>query len=175
MLPTKRTLQRLIINFKISSGLYDFVFDALQKKICTFAVPTDKYCILCIDEASLKANLFYNISKAKVIGFEDTGNGKSFSPACNVAVLMIRGMCKSWKQPVGYYFLHSTFPADQLKNVITEAINKLQRIGLKVIALVTDMGSNFTLMAKLLNVTTNSPYFIINNEQIAYFLILRIY
>ncbi|EZA62951.1 THAP domain-containing protein, partial [Ooceraea biroi] len=142
-LPTKRTLQRMIIS-------------------------SDIYCILCIDEASLKASLFYNISRDEVIGFEDVGNGKSFSPSCNVAVLMIRGMCRSWKQPLGYYFLHSTFPADQLKLIITEAISKLQGIGLKVVALITDMGSNFIQTAKLLKVT-ESPYFIINNKHIAYF------
>lgn len=59
-------------------------------------------------------------------------------------------MCRSWKQPISYFLLHSTFPADQLKNIITETIIKLQGIGLKVVALTTDMGSNFIQMAKLL-------------------------
>ncbi|XP_077270921.1 uncharacterized protein LOC143902085 isoform X2 [Temnothorax americanus] len=36
--------------------------------------PLEKYCILCIDEASIKANLYYNISQDEVIGFEDLGD-----------------------------------------------------------------------------------------------------
>lgn len=164
----------MITNFRIIPGMHDFLFDALRNKISIFEVSSDKYCILCTDEASLKTSLFYNI-KDEVIEFEDVGNNKSFSPACNVAVLMTRSLCRSWKQSLGYYFLHSTFPSDRIKNVITETIIKLQGIGLKVIALITDMSSNFIQMAKLFKVTTNSPYFIINNEQIAFFLIPHMY
>lgn len=36
----------------------------------------ERYCILCIDEMSLKSYLFYNVLQDEIIGFEDTGNEK---------------------------------------------------------------------------------------------------
>lgn len=90
-------------------------------------------------------------------------------PACNVAVLMLKGMCNNWKQPLAYFLLHSTFPATKLTSVIIQSIKKLQEIDCKIIAFVTDMGGNFMQMAKALGVTESSPFFIVNEQQIAYF------
>lgn len=167
-LPSTRSLRRMTQNFKILPGLQNNVFDILKSKISTFETSLSKYCILCMDEASLKANLFYNISQDMVYGFEDCGEGKSILPACNVAVLMVRGVCLNWKQPIGYFFLNSTFPATRLKDIITQSITKLQAIGYIVIAFVSDMGQNFMSAAKELKVTIESPYFIVNNQQVAY-------
>ncbi|XP_077282118.1 uncharacterized protein LOC143908359 isoform X1 [Temnothorax americanus] len=130
--------------------------------------PLEKYCILCIDEASIKANLYYNISQDEVIGFEDLGDGKSYLPACNVAVLMIRGICNNWKQPLAYFFLHSSFSARKLTTIIPQAITKLQNAGFIVVAFVSDMGGNFKLTAKYLGVTENNPFFFVNNERISH-------
>lgn len=76
-----RTLQRMIQNLQIPPGLNDFIFDFLKIKI-NYLNSLHKYCILCMDEASIKPNLYYNISKDEVIGFEDLGEGKSELCAC---------------------------------------------------------------------------------------------
>jgi hypothetical protein len=123
-----------------------------------------------MDEASLKPNLYYNIIHDEVIGFHDLGEEKSKSPACNVAVLMLKGMCNNWKQPLAYFFLHSTFPAIKLKPIIIKTIEKLQNINYKIIAFVIDMGGNFIVTANALGVTENSPFFIVQEQQIAYFI-----
>jgi len=60
----------MIEQLKFAPGLHDFVFDALKKKFESSSSSLDKFCILCIDETSIKANLYYNISQ-EVIGFED--------------------------------------------------------------------------------------------------------
>lgn len=67
----------------------------MKRKLESSSSPLDKYCVLCMDEA-IKANLCYNISQDEVIGFEDMGDDKSFFPACNVAVLMIREFCYNY-------------------------------------------------------------------------------
>lgn len=82
----------------------------------------------------MKAHLFYNISQDKVFGFEDWGEGQSKLPACNVAVLMLRGMCTNWKQPLGYFFLNSTFLATRIRSIITQTVIKLQELGYIIIA-----------------------------------------
>lgn len=166
-LPSAKTIQRMIENLKIPSGLNNFIFEFLKTKINN-SNSLDKYCILCMDKASLKPNLYYNISQDEVIGFEDLGEEKSELPACNVAVLMLQGMCNNWKLPLAYFFLNSTFSATKLKSIIIETIKKLQEIDYKVIALVTDMGENFMLTAKALGITEDTPFFIVNDQQIAY-------
>ena len=62
---------------------------------------------------------------------QDLGHEKKFLPACNAAVIMIRGFCKSWKQLVAYYLLNSTFNEVDIQNVVQQVIRKLQNIGLK--------------------------------------------
>lgn len=167
-LPTSRTLERMIEGLRIPPGVHDIIFNILKTKTAHFD-NVDKLCIMCIDEASIKANLFYNINLDEVIGFEDIGDGKSSLPACNIAVIMLRGLCTSWKQPIAYFFLNTTFKAEDAKRIILQVIVKLQEIGLKLIALVSDMGSNFSQMAHSLGVKSESPYFEVNDEIIFYF------
>lgn len=139
------------------------------------------YCILCIDEIALKANVYYNISRDEVIRFEDVQSKKTFLPACNAAIIMIRaGVCKHWKQPIAFYLLNSTFKEADVQNAIQEAIRRLQNkklinlllinhYGLKVLVLVTDMGINYQNMIKRFGVTLEKPYFEIDGERIHYF------
>lgn len=105
-LPSRSTLQRFTRKCYIDAGLQDNVFELLKIKTDTFK-DINKYCVICIDEMSLKAHLFYNISRDRVIGFENTGclnSENSTLPACNVAVMMVKGICESWKQPFSYFF-----------------------------------------------------------------------
>jgi len=62
-------------------------------------------CVLCVDEMSLKAFLYYNYAKDEVIGFHDVETHKTTDVAKSVMVLMMRGIHDSWKQPIGYYFV----------------------------------------------------------------------
>lgn len=111
-----------------------------------------------MDEMSLKKHLFYNITRDKIIGFEDTGYPQSYKfpllPAQNVAVLMVRGICQSWKQPLSYFFSHSTIKTSDLLLIIKETIQKLRTIGLNVVGLTSDMDSNFYKLSYLLNIST---------------------
>jgi len=118
---------------------------------------------------SLKASLFYIINRDIVIGFHDTGYTKSFLTACNAAIIMVRGLTNKFKQPLGYFFLNSAMNADELQIITTECITKLQNINLKVIAEVTDMGTDYQKTAKKLGVTEKTPYYIVNNHKIFYF------
>lgn len=97
-LPSCATLKRFTQNYYICPGLQENVFQILKIKIDGLP-EINKYCIFCIDEMSLKAHLFYNITTDKVIGFEDIGYSQNCSqlPACNVAVVMVKGICQSWK------------------------------------------------------------------------------
>ena len=55
-----------------------------------------------------------------------------------------------------------------MEDLMKEAIDKLESIGLDVVVVMSDQGSNFHSLAKRLNVTPDQPWFIHNNKM--YFL-----
>jgi len=151
----------------MDAGLQDNIFEILKIKTETFQ-DINKYCAICIDEMSLKTHLFYNIARDRVIGKHGNLDSEySLLPAHNVAVIMVKGICESWK-PFGYFFLHSTMQASDLVKIIEQVVRKLKAINLKVIALISDMGSNFYKLSKLLNIDTEQSYFKVDEEKIFY-------
>lgn len=97
-LPTRRSLYRMTEQLSFNPGLNnDGVFKALEIKVKAM-LDQDSHCILCIDEMSLKSNVFYNISSDEIIGLEDIGNTKNDTICRNALVIMARGLYSSWKQ-----------------------------------------------------------------------------
>lgn len=86
----------------------------------------------------------------------------------NAAVILIRGIFKSWKQPLAYFFLHSSINASHLVDILYKVIINLRNIGLKVVSIMSDMGSNFLKLSELLHINIEKPYFKINNQKIFY-------
>ena len=91
-LPSPQTLLKLVKEIRPKVGLdNDKLLYMLQLKVENFR-GENKLCTLCVDEMSIKSNLFYDRMSDVVIGFEDHGSGiKVFKPAAYVIVLMIRG------------------------------------------------------------------------------------
>ena len=165
-LPHPRTLERRIECLEFPPGLHDIVIEYFKIKTKSLK-DLEKICTLSIYEASIKANLSYSIKNDEVISLEDLGEEtKSLKPACYLSVLMVKGVFKKFEKPIGYYFVHTAIDATFLKNAIIHAIKKLQEIGLDIITLSSDMGSNFLSLAKLLGATAQSPYFMVNNKKV---------
>jgi len=61
-----------------------------------------KDCVLCVDEMSIKTNLFYNLSKDCIIGFNHSCERKTYEAAKHVLCFMVRSLNYKWKQPVAY-------------------------------------------------------------------------
>lgn len=95
-LPSKSTLQRCTQNWVINPGFNDFIFRLLELRV-SLMQDKAKDCILCIDEISLKCNLYYNISKDKITGFQEGFMIKSADIAGNALIIMARGIVNSWK------------------------------------------------------------------------------
>lgn len=83
-LPSCSTLRKFTQHHHIDQGLQDNVIEMLKIKVNSLN-DINKYCIICIDEMSLKMNLFYNITQDKIIGFD---HSELLVPARNVAALM---------------------------------------------------------------------------------------
>lgn len=59
--------------------------------------------------------------------------------------------------------------AYDLLKIISEAVRKIKNIGLQIVGLTSDMGSNFYQLTRLLDINDKTPYFKIDEEKIFYF------
>lgn len=155
-LPSYRSLCRFIEKVTFTPGVNDMLFKLLKLKVEKLQ-PQDKICVLCFDEISLKTNLFYNYGTDTVIGLEDNGKGCTDKPASSATVLMVRGMRSAWKQPIAYTFSSTSYDANQMKDFLENIIQSLNNIGLEVMCLISDMGSNCLELSKILGVTLENP------------------
>jgi len=166
-LPSIRTLRKITSKYEFQPGLNDFMFNFLSFKTKTFSSDALN-CILCADEMSLKTNLFYNLSKDQIIGFNQSKSSKTYDPAKHALVLMIRGINHNWKQPLAYYLISNSCTGSDLNNIIVSTIRRLKDININVSAFVTDQGSNFVNFSKINSVTPEEPYFEVDDEKIIY-------
>ena len=168
ILPNKSSLKRFISNIPTTSGISEGILKAIQQKVLHMK-DMEKICTLCIDEISLKSHLYYSVPDDKIIGLEDFGDGvRSKKIATSALVLLIRSISGNWKQPMGHALVNGSCPTDLLDGLIRGAIEKLDGIGLRVLVVMSDMGSNFHSLALRLGITSEKPWFIHNNK--VYFL-----
>ena len=129
----------------------------------------DRVCGLLLDEMSLKTGLSYDKSKDLVVGFENFGClGSSKNPANSALVFMVQGLGSKWKQPIGYFLSHNTTPAAVLKSLVTNTVEKLMSIGLRVGVVVCDQGCTNQQMFRLFGVSIDNPYSYICGMQIVF-------
>lgn len=168
-LPSKSVLQRMTQGLVYQTGISnEMLFHTLETKINTFQ-NVDKHCILCMDAMSIKGNLFYHLGRDEIMGFHDIGDGnKCFTIAQNAFVIMIRGIHSKWKQPLAYFFVHSSLPAENLMVILENCIKKLFSIGLIVNAVVSDMSSSFIRLSNMLNISPNNSEFYVEDNKILY-------
>ena len=127
---------------------------------------SSKQCIITVDEMSIKSNLFYDSSKHQVIGVEDDGVTKGKLVANSALVFMLRGITETWKQPVAYYLVNESSNSAMVKEKLFQILEKMESIGLKVVVVISDLGSNFQKFISDLEVTPTQPWFIHNGAKI---------
>lgn len=106
LLPSTRTLTKITETWPSNPGINEICLSILKQKseqLTNFS----KHCVICLDEMSLKANLFYDKKSGQIVGFQDDGITRQNSVAKNVFVIMVRGIAENWKQPLGYVFVHT--------------------------------------------------------------------
>lgn len=167
-LPSPSTLRKVTEHWKMSPGFNVFVFKILELRVPLMSEKS-KDCILCIDEMSIKANLFYNVSRDVVVGFENLGNKRSTNIATSVLVTMVRGISHNWKQPISYFLTKNAVNVEDLEDIIVKTIRKLKGIGLNVLAVTSDQGPNFYKLVKTcFELTFEKPYFFVDESIIFY-------
>ncbi len=126
----------------------------------------EKLVTLCMDKMSLKTHLYYDIAADKIVGLEDYGSGyRTNKVSTSGLVFLVRSITGGWKQPLGYALVNGACPREEMEMLMKEAIDKLEGIGLTVVVVISDMGSNFQSLANHLNITPENPWFIHNNQK----------
>lgn len=167
-LPSQSTLKRFIRHWVIKPGFNEFIFKLFELRTGILEEKA-KDCVICIDEMSIKSHLYYDISKDKIIGFQEGLNTTSPYIASNVLVLMVRGIASSWKQPFGYFFYKTSPTSVELKDILFESIRRLSVVGLNVLGVVSDQGSNFySLVRNLLKLSEENPVFKVDEKELVY-------
>ena len=120
---------------------------------------------------SIKQGLVFNESQDTVEGFEDFGTlGKTRYIANHAIAFIVRGLASKWKQPFGYFLSSGPIRSKMLQSLTKACITKLTEVGLNVVALVCDQGSNNrSFLQQLERVSITKPYIEHNGKKIFIF------
>ncbi|KAH8392592.1 hypothetical protein KR215_000626, partial [Drosophila sulfurigaster] len=130
-LPSRATLYRWLTEVQINAGPLDVVIDLMENEEMS---EVDKLCVLSFDEMKVAEAIEYD-SKADVV----------YEPSNYVHLAIVRGLIKSWKQPVFFDF-NTRMDVQTLHSIVT----KLYKRGYPVVAIVCDCGpGNQRLWAEL--------------------------
>ena len=167
ILPCKSTINKWLEGIDFEPGFNDDILNVLQHRVENMKAE-HRVCALLIDEVALKGGLNYNSKTDQLDGLEDFGGilGRTKHFANQGLVFMVRGLCQNWKQPLCYFLAKDGTRAPILKDLVVECIEKLSAIGLQVKVVIGDQGTHNQGMFKLFDITTDSPFISLNNQQI---------
>lgn len=164
-LPNVATLGKQ--SLPISTEVNEHLMATLEVKVNNMS-NSEKVCSVVVDAISLKTNLFYNISLDKIIGLQEVNGVQTPVLAKNALVVMIRGIFGNWKQPIGFALLAECKNSEDISIWIEQLLEKLIDVGLDIRTFVSDLGSDLICEERRSTITTEKPYFFINNRKIYY-------
>lgn len=104
----------------------------------------ERHAVLLLDEMQLASGLAYDQGTGGVIGKPtiplSDGTLPEDAMATHGLVFMLAGVTTRWKQTVAYHFTSNSFCSATVKAVVIDIIKKCEDIGIKIDAVVCDMG-----------------------------------
>ena len=101
--------------------------------------PGERLCCLTLDEMSLKSKMEFDNATGRVIGGVTLPAHKGL--ANHALVFMIGGVTTRWKQTVAYYLTGQSVLGCVLEDIVLDIIKETHKIGLRIIAITSDMGA----------------------------------
>ncbi|XP_011883597.1 PREDICTED: uncharacterized protein LOC105570767 isoform X2 [Vollenhovia emeryi] len=106
---------------------------------------------------SIKPGLQYDHSIASVVGRPTIklsgGFDSSQQQATHALVFMLCGISSKWKQTIAYEFTANSFCSQEIVQIITAIIQKANDIGIKIKAVISDMGPQNRSWWRIMNIT----------------------
>ncbi len=168
-LPSKSSLTKWVQKLPNCPGLTQPAIDAIANKVKTMN-DNEKLRVISFDEISLKTNLSYQSNTDELIGLEDYGDGtKTNCLATSAIVFIARGLVENWKQPLAFYLVNESCSSFKVKEKLIEMIDIVESIGLRVEAVISDIGSNFHFVREM-GITPENPWFFHKERKYVYLL-----
>lgn len=165
-LPSKKSILDLLRKIPFEPGINHHIFENLKKHVNKIKNKLDRYCTIIFDEISLSSGLQYMSNKDEVIGFQDLGNGDRSSLFADKAlVFMVRGVRKTFKQPVSYMLANNSVKSPNLSVAIKDVIKAIQGTGLKVVSIICDQAQANVSAINILMKETEEKYLRLNKEK----------
>ena len=130
-------------------GVHIEVLEDLQEKV---EHHQEDYCVLIMDEMKIKEDLVYNKHTGQIVGYVNLGNvqqqltmleqNKKATDyiATHMLAFMVRGISTRLNYPIAH-FTTTNLSAEQMYPLIWELVSKVERTGLKVVAITADGAS----------------------------------
>ncbi|NXK11743.1 THAP9 transposase, partial [Herpetotheres cachinnans] len=123
-------------NNEATAGFSSDIFLRLQEKV-ERGEQAYRYCTLMVQDMSLQKQQEWDPQTQRLTGFVDLGAGildADEAPLASEAIiLMAVGVSSPWTAPLGYFFVNST-TGHLLAQLLRQTINKLNNIGITVLA-----------------------------------------
>ena len=142
------------------------ILEVLKLKVAS-SPSTSLLVTLAIDEMSIKEGVTHDAARDIIEGFTDTGVTRTDTLANLTNVFLVRGVVNKWKQPVAYYLSSGPMSGTLMTQLLFQCIRELRQIGLRVVVVVCDQGTNNRNMVQTnLGVTSDRPFFMCDDEKI---------
>ena len=147
-LPDLSTLRRWASTFSVDPGVLKDV-SLLMKKKAKILNETSRLTVLSFDEMYIDKQYCFHKEKEQVFG-----------PHRAVQVVMARGLCSPWKQPIYY-----NFDTPMTRTLLLHIIKTLYECDYTVVAIVCDMGSQNLGLWRELNINISKSFFQHPNDE----------
>ncbi|KAM7298224.1 uncharacterized protein ISCGN_018634 [Ixodes scapularis] len=138
-LPSTRTLLRRMQSFHFLPGVLGEVFDILKRKADAME-EAERDCVLFLDEMEIAPGIELDQSEDCFLG--SITLPKKNDDANRALVFMLGGLTSRWKQVIAYHFTGRSLDGTLLKDFVLDLVKLSYEVGLKVLAVTSDMGAS---------------------------------
>lgn len=140
-LPSYCTINRRVREFKIDFSIFKDILQALKFKVETMPI-SQQYCVLSIDEIEINQGLSWDKTKQKLYGYVTLGDRVDHL-GNHILIVVCSGIKQNWKQIIAAHITDNLVDGNTIKNFLDECIRLVEETGLQVIALSSNMKTNF--------------------------------
>ncbi|NWW70928.1 THAP9 transposase, partial [Climacteris rufus] len=141
-------------NNEAAAGFSNEVFLRLQEKV-ERGDQAYRYCAVLVQDMSLQKQQEWDPQTQRLRGFVDLGAGTLDADEAPLAseaiILMAVGISSPWTAPLGYFFVNST-SGHFLAQLLRQTINKLNNIGIVVLAVTSGASARGAETARVLGI-----------------------
>ncbi|KAL9702450.1 hypothetical protein quinque_005968 [Culex quinquefasciatus] len=146
-LPHKNSIYNYNKHIRIGPGINKHLLMKAKQKVKRFKQEKDRLVVISCDGMSIRQDLSYSAKADEFHGFECDGSYRKCEKnnptklASEAVAVMVNGLYKPFKQPIGYMLVHNSPGSDHQWEFITACVREVRKIGLIPLVLTMDQCS----------------------------------